>query len=64
MEAWRNSPSGPIVLLEDAEMLDHLHTSLDHAVLDANAWPNNLSDEKILERLLALNLQRAEEEKT
>ncbi len=58
-EAWRNTPSGPIVSLEDAEMLDHLHVTLDHAVLDAYGWPHNLSDEQILERLLALNLERA-----
>jgi hypothetical protein len=37
-------------------MLDHLHVSLDHAVLDAYGWPHNLSKEQILERLLALNL--------
>jgi hypothetical protein len=53
------SPSGPILSLKDAEMLDHLYTTLDHAVLDAYAWSHNLSDEQILERLLALNLERA-----
>jgi hypothetical protein len=40
-------------------MLDHIHTTLDNAVLDAYRWPHNLSDEQILERLLALNLERA-----
>jgi type II restriction/modification system DNA methylase subunit YeeA len=59
MDAWRDSPSGPIASLEDAEMLDHLHIALDHAVLDAYGWPHNLSEEQILERLLALNLERA-----
>ena len=59
MEAWRHSPSGPVASLEEAEMLDHLHTTLDNAVLDAYGWPHNLSDEQILERLLALNLERA-----
>ena len=59
MEAWCNSTSGPTVSLEDAEMLDHIHTVLDHAVLDAYGWPHNLSDEQILEKLLALNLERA-----
>lgn len=29
----------------------------------AYGWPANLSDEEILERLLALNLERAAEEK-
>ena len=34
--------------------------ALDTAVLDAYGWGHNLSDEEILERLLALNLERAE----
>ena len=32
---------------------------LDQAVLDAYGWPHDLTDEQILERLLALNLERA-----
>ncbi len=36
-----------------------LHEKLDAAVLDAYGWPHDLSDEEILERLLALNLERA-----
>ncbi len=59
LEAWRNNPSGAIASLDDVEILDHLHVALDHAVLDAYGWPHNLSDEQILERLLALNLERA-----
>ena len=43
--------------------LDLLHLKLDHAVLDAYNWPHNISDEGILERLLALNLERANKEK-
>jgi hypothetical protein len=39
--------------------LDLAHQKLDHAVLDAYGWPHNISDEEILERLLALNLERA-----
>ena len=35
------------------------HRKLDEAVLDAYGWPHDLSDEEILERLLALNLERA-----
>lgn len=35
------------------------HTTLDRAVLDAYGWPHHLTDEQILERLLALNLARA-----
>lgn len=39
--------------------LDLAHRKLDVAVLDAYGWPHDLSDEEILERLLALNLERA-----
>ena len=39
--------------------LDLLHRRLDSAVAAAYGWPADLGDEAILERLLALNLQRA-----
>jgi len=39
--------------------LDLAHRKLDEAVLDAYGWPHDLSDEEILERLLALNVERA-----
>ncbi len=39
--------------------LDLAHHKLDEAVLDAYGWPHDLGDEEILERLLALNLERA-----
>lgn len=39
--------------------LDHAHQKLDAAVAAAYGWPADLSDEQILERLLALNLSRA-----
>jgi len=39
--------------------LDLAHKTLDDAVLDAYAWPHDLPDDQILERLLALNLERA-----
>jgi type II restriction/modification system DNA methylase subunit YeeA len=39
--------------------LDHLHKCLDKAVAAAYGWPANLSDEEILERLFALNQERA-----
>jgi hypothetical protein len=42
--------------------LDLAHKKLDAAVAAAYGWPANLSDEQILERLLALNLERAAEE--
>ena len=35
--------------------------ALDEAVLDAYGWPHDISDEEILERLLALNLERSAE---
>lgn len=39
--------------------LDHAHKKLDQAVFDAYGWPHDLSDDEILARLLALNLERA-----
>ena len=39
--------------------LDEAHKKLDAAVFDAYGWPHDLSDEEILTRLLALNLERA-----
>lgn len=39
--------------------LDLAHKRLDEAVFAAYGWPNDLTDEQILERLLALNLERA-----
>ncbi len=38
--------------------LANAHADLDRAVLDAYGWPADLADEAVLERLLALNLQR------
>jgi hypothetical protein len=35
------------------------HEGLDTAVFAAYGWPHDLTDEQILERLLALNLERA-----
>ena len=43
----------------EIEELDDIHRALDAAVLRAYGWPEGLSDEQILERLLALNLERA-----
>jgi len=39
--------------------LDMAPTKLDRAVRDSHGWPHDLSDEEILARLLALNLERA-----
>jgi len=43
--------------------LDLAHKRLDEAVLDAYAWPHDLTDDQILERLLALNLERGAEKR-
>jgi type II restriction/modification system DNA methylase subunit YeeA len=42
--------------------LDLAHKKLDAAVAAAYGWPADLTDEQILERVLALNLERAAEE--
>jgi len=42
--------------------LELAHKKLDEAVFAAYGWSSDLSDEEILERLLALNLERAEEQ--
>ncbi len=39
--------------------LDNAHRALDAAVADAYRWPADLAEVEILERLLALNLERA-----
>jgi hypothetical protein len=44
-------------------VLKQIHDDLDAAVFDAYGWPHDLSDEMILERLVALNAERAEEER-
>jgi type II restriction/modification system DNA methylase subunit YeeA len=46
------------------DWLAHVHQQLDQAVLDAYGWPHDLTDEQILERLLALNLERAAKQGT
>jgi hypothetical protein len=44
-------------------IIKEYHDSLDAAVADAYGWPHNLSAEQILTRLVALNKERAAEEK-
>ena len=44
-------------------VLKQIHEDLDREVFAAYGWPANLSDEEILERLVALNHERAEEER-
>ena len=41
--------------------LDNAHRALDGAVADGYGWPADLADGEVLERLLALNLERAGE---
>ncbi len=41
--------------------LRNLHADLDHAVLAAYGWPDDIDDDDLLSRLLELNLARAEE---
>lgn len=43
-------------------ILKQLHEELDAAVLDAYGWPRDVTDEQILEKLVALNGERAAEE--
>jgi len=56
---WSATRFNFVITLEEIETLDYLHTKLDNAVLDAYGWPHDLSNEQILEKLLALNLNRA-----
>ena len=47
---------GLVLILKD------LHEQIDAATAEAYGWPTNLSDEEILQRLVALNAERAKEE--
>jgi hypothetical protein len=47
---------GRVLILKD------LHDQIDRATADAYGWPHDLTDEQILERLVALNAERAAEE--
>ena len=43
-------------------ILKELHDRLDELVFQAYGWPQDLSDEEVIARLVALNNERAEEE--
>ena len=43
--------------------LKQIHDEIDAAMFEAYGWPADLTDEEILERLVALNQTRAEEER-
>jgi hypothetical protein len=68
-DAWLNPPGATEAELKKRTLtnlynqrpdwLDLAHRKLDVAVCDAYGWPHDLGDEEILERLLALNLERA-----
>jgi len=47
---------GRVLILKD------LHDQIDRATADAYGWPHDLTDEQILEKLVALNAERAAEE--
>ena len=66
--AWLNLPGASEAELKKRTLthlsnrrptwLQQAHAKLDHAVIDAYGWPHSLSDDEILEWLLALNLAR------
>lgn len=68
-DAWLNPPDVSEAELKKCTLtnlynarptcLDSLHRALDAAIFAAYGWPADLSDGEILERLLALNLERA-----
>ena len=47
---------------ERPNWLDSAHAELDRAVASAYGWPEDISTEDALARLLALNLERAEKQ--
>ena len=59
----RDSQLGDITLTQlynkRPTWLDNAHRKLDAAVFAAYGWPSDLSDDEILARLLALNLERS-----
>jgi type II restriction/modification system DNA methylase subunit YeeA len=69
-EGWLNPSDADVRLLRQRTLtnlynqrptwLDQAHKRLDEAVHAAYGWPYPLSDEEILERLIALNLRRSE----
>jgi hypothetical protein len=63
--ALDNSPTLTLTALYNKRptWLDNLHQDLDAAVFAAYGWDPEMGDGELLEKLLALNLERAEEEK-
>jgi methylase of polypeptide subunit release factors len=50
--------SKKLIRLDEVEELDQIYNELNDAVFDCYGWDSTLSDEEILEKLLALNLER------
>jgi hypothetical protein len=71
-QGWLNPPDADAALLRKRTLtnlynqrptwLERAHARLDEAVHAAYGWPYPLGDEEILERLIALNLRRADEQ--
>jgi type II restriction/modification system DNA methylase subunit YeeA len=71
-EGWLNPPDADAELLRQRTLtnlynqrptwLARAHVRLDRAVHAVYGWPYPLGDEEILERLIALNLRRADEQ--
>jgi hypothetical protein len=59
----RSDDEGTAEVALRCQELKQIHDDLDAAVFDAYGWPHDLTDEQILERLVALNAERAEEER-
>jgi len=47
---------------QQPEWLKQAHQKLDEAVFDAYGWKPTMSDDELLAKLLALNLERARNE--
>ncbi len=60
-EQWRKAVKN-IISLDDIEELHDIHTRLDQTALGAYGWSYHLTDEEILEKLLALNLERSKQD--
>lgn len=68
-DAWLNPPGASEAELKKRTLtnlynarptwLDNAHKKLDVAVFAAYGWAHDLADEEVLERLLALNRERA-----
>ncbi len=60
--SWRAVRKRTLTNLYNARpiWLQNAHKRLDEAVFAAYGWPRDLSDEEVLQNLLALNLERSD----